>query len=86
MPTISLFHGIIISMFTNDHPPPHFHARYAEFKAIIDIQTGRLIAGSLPRPQLAIIQRWRQLHTAALMENWALCRANQTPKQITPLP
>ena len=28
MPTISVFHGILIRMFFNDHVPPHFHARY----------------------------------------------------------
>lgn len=28
IPTISMFYGIIISMYFNDHMPPHFHARY----------------------------------------------------------
>lgn len=37
MPTISAFYGIVIQMFFNDHAPPHFHAKYAEFKASIDI-------------------------------------------------
>ena len=27
MPVISLFYGIIIEMFYNEHIPPHFHAR-----------------------------------------------------------
>ena len=39
MPTISTFYGILIRMFFNDHPPPHFHARYGEFEATIDIST-----------------------------------------------
>ncbi len=29
MPTISTFYGILVQMFWNDHPPPHFHVRYA---------------------------------------------------------
>ena len=33
MPTISRFYGIIISMFYEDHNPPHFHAYYNEYKA-----------------------------------------------------
>jgi hypothetical protein len=37
MPTISGFYGILIRMFFNHHAPPHFHARYAEFEATIDI-------------------------------------------------
>ena len=38
MPTISAFYGMLIRMFFNDHAPPHFHARYGEFEATIDIQ------------------------------------------------
>jgi hypothetical protein len=25
---ISRFFGIVVAMFYNDHPPPHFHVRY----------------------------------------------------------
>ena len=39
MPTICTFYGILIRMFFIDHAPPHFHARYAEFEATIDIST-----------------------------------------------
>jgi hypothetical protein len=39
MPTICAFYGILIRMFFNDHPPPHFHARYGEFEATIEIDT-----------------------------------------------
>lgn len=35
MPTVSVFYGIMISMFYNDHVPPHFHAKYAEFEWIL---------------------------------------------------
>ena len=41
MPTISRFYGILIQMYFGDHVPPHFHALYAEFEALIDIQTFR---------------------------------------------
>ena len=37
MPTISLFHGIKITMYYNDHKPPHFHATYAGNTAIVSI-------------------------------------------------
>ena len=49
MPTISAFYGILIRMFYNDHPPPHFHARYGEFEATVDIGTLEVIEGQLPR-------------------------------------
>ncbi|MGH2759714.1 MAG: DUF4160 domain-containing protein, partial [Actinomycetota bacterium] len=28
LPRISEFYGIVIFMYHDDHPPPHFHARY----------------------------------------------------------
>ena len=30
MPTISMFYGILIRMYFNDHAPAHFHVQYAE--------------------------------------------------------
>lgn len=38
MPTISQFFGIVIQMFWREHAPPHFHALYAEYEALIDIR------------------------------------------------
>lgn len=34
MPTVSMFYGIIVRMYfaPQDHPPPHFHAYYAEHR------------------------------------------------------
>jgi len=32
MPSISRFYGIVVSMYSSDHPPPHFHARYGEYE------------------------------------------------------
>jgi Domain of unknown function (DUF4160) len=31
MPTISMFYGILIKMFFDDHAPPHFHAEYRDY-------------------------------------------------------
>ncbi len=39
MPTISVFYGIIIRMFFEEHALPHFHAQYGEYKASINILT-----------------------------------------------
>ena len=58
MPTVSAFYGILIRMFFNDHEPPHFHARYAEFEATIDITTLQVIEGTLPNRALYLVQEW----------------------------
>ena len=39
MPTISEFFGILIRMYWDDHPPPHFHALYGEHEAQYNIAT-----------------------------------------------
>lgn len=49
MPTLSEFFGIVIRMYYDDHNPPHFHAYYGEYEALISIETLELLEGSLPR-------------------------------------
>lgn len=56
MPRISAFYGIVITMYSNDHAPPHFHARYGEFEAKIAIGSGDLIAGQLPGRALRLVR------------------------------
>ena len=48
MPTISIFYGIVIQMYWNEHAPPHFHAIYGDAKATIDINSLTVGEGSLP--------------------------------------
>ncbi len=45
MPEISRFFGIVIRMFLDDHNPSHFHAKYAEFEAVIAIEDLKIIEG-----------------------------------------
>jgi hypothetical protein len=43
MPTIAVVDGILIILYFNDHAPPHFHARGAEFHARIRIDDGSVL-------------------------------------------
>ncbi len=86
MPTVSMFYGILIRMFFNDHGPAHFHARYGEFEATIDIATLKIMEGQLPGRALSLVQEWATMHTEELLENWRLCRVNTPPAKIQPLP
>ena len=85
MPTISVFYGIVIQMFWRDHAPPHFHALYAEYEALIDLRNFSVIRGSLPGRAMALVLEWADHHRDELLENWNLCRRMQTPKAIEPL-
>lgn len=86
MPTISVFYGILIQMFWGDHAPPHFHALYAEYEVLINIKTLEIIEGILPKRALALVLEWASEHRLELLEDWALCEKNQSPKKISPLP
>ena len=86
MPTISSFYGIAIQMFWRDHLPPHFHIRYAEHKAEIEIRTLAVLRGNLPKRALALVLEWASEHREELLEDWELCASRQTPHVIPPLP
>jgi Domain of unknown function (DUF4160) len=85
MPTISTFYGIMIQMFFNEHAPPHFHVKYAEYKAIVDIKKLKVMKGNLPRRALELVLDWAELHQDELIEDWNLCQNKQLPKKIKPL-
>jgi hypothetical protein len=85
MPTISIFYGIVIQMFWSEHAPPHFHALYAEYEVLINIQTLEAIKGELPKRAMALVLEWASEHRVELMEDWDLCARMQTPNKITPL-
>ncbi|MGN6374011.1 MAG: DUF4160 domain-containing protein [Sphingomonas sp.] len=70
MPIISLFFGIVIRMYFDDHPPAHFHASYQGFEAFVAIETGEVIHGSLPKKAARIVRQWALDHRAELMANW----------------
>lgn len=85
MPTISRFHGIKIEMYYDDHPPPHYHAIYGEYKVEIDINTGQIIAGRFPRSKWKLIRKWAVQHQTELSDNWTLARAHEDLEPIQPL-
>jgi hypothetical protein len=74
MPQISYFLGVIIRMFYRDHNPPHFHAFYADFEGIFDIEKNELIGGEHPPRVLGIVTEWTALHQDELLENWERAR------------
>lgn len=85
MPEISRFFGIIITMYYNDHAPPHFHAKYAEYKAKISVETGELLEGRLPRRVVAVVEEWRRLHVEELGAAFDTTLRRELPNRIPPL-
>ena len=86
MPRISSFYGIVIAMFSNDHPPAHFHVTYAGEEIRVDIDTLEILSGSLPRRAQAMVLEWAVLHQVDLAACWEQARAHQPLGTIDPLP
>ncbi|MDY5845751.1 MAG: DUF4160 domain-containing protein [Bariatricus sp.] len=85
MPEISLFYGIRVTMYYEDHNPPYFHAEYNGNKALIDINEARVIKGVLPSRQLKLILAWCVIHQDELMQNWELSKDGLPLNRINPL-
>lgn len=85
MPEISRFFGIIIAMFYNDHPPPHFHVRYGRQRAIIDIGSLSVLQGAVSPRVLGLVVEWAAQHQPELLENWDAARRHAPLNRIDPL-
>jgi Domain of unknown function (DUF4160) len=85
VPRISAFYGIVIEMYFADHPPPHFHARYSGEEATIVIETGEVLAGSLPGRALRLVREWLEEHRADLVTNWDRARDHEPTEPVAPL-
>jgi hypothetical protein len=88
MAILSMFYGLIISMFYGDnkqHKLPHIHVRYQNDKAVFSIPDGELIDGTLPTKKMALVKAWIILHEEDLMANWELATTEQNIFKIEPL-
>ena len=87
MPVLSVFYGIVVSMYfekDGKHSEPHFHARYGAYRAEVDFN-GNLLAGKLPARQAAYVKAWAYIHQEELRINWELAMQNERPFRIDPL-
>jgi hypothetical protein len=84
MPEISRFLGIVITMFYNDHEPPHFHAVYGQSVATISIND-ESVTGEFPVRPLRLVLEWTRLHKDELLKNWELAKQRKPLERIVPL-
>ncbi len=84
MPEISRFLGIVISMYYDEHNPPHFHAEYGEFEITVNIKSG-IIKGKFPKKELRAVLDWYDLHKEELLKDWELASQRKVLNKIKPL-
>jgi hypothetical protein len=88
MPTISLFYGIVISLYYFDnekHHTPYIHAKYQDFSGVFDIESGEMIEGDLPKNKVKLTVAWMEIHKEDLMADWELAITGQPVFKIEPL-
>ena len=85
MPRISAFFGITVAMFYREHAPPHFHAVYGQYEALVGIDPVLVLEGRLPRRAQSLVFEWAAMYQAELRHDWELARARQPLLPIPPL-
>ena len=85
MPELCRFYGIVIVLRYREHPPPHFHAKYQEHEATVDMQNLRVTEGYLPNRAQTLVLEWASQHREELLEAWNTARSGQSPSKIAPL-
>lgn len=88
MPVISMFYGVIVSLYFVDnkrHKRPHLHARYQDHEVVISIPDGTVLEGELPPAKLRLLVAWVEIHQDELMADWELAASGQQPYRIEPL-
>ncbi|MCI0477186.1 MAG: DUF4160 domain-containing protein [Anaerolineales bacterium] len=85
MPEISRFFGIVIKMYHDEHLPPHFHAEYNEYEAVLDVRTLVMIGGDLPSRVLGMVVEWASQHREELLDLWGRAADHQSLYKLPPL-
>lgn len=83
MPTVAIVDGVAIRFYPDEHPPPHFHAVFAEFVAQIQIAPPEVLRGSLPAPKLKTVLSWVGQNREGLMDAWAALQAGRKPRRLS---
>ena len=88
MAIISMFYGIIISIYYLDnkkHNSPHIHVKFQENEAVLSIPEGVLLEGELPNTKMKLVLAWIEIHNEELMANWELASKGESVFKIEPL-
>lgn len=88
MAIISMFYGIIISMYyldTRKHHVPHIHVKYQDQEAVISIPDGELLEGELKANKMKLVLAWIEIHRDELMADWDLASSGENVFKIDPL-
>jgi hypothetical protein len=70
MPTIKNFGGFRITMYFEDHKPPHFHVVSPTQEAVIEISTMTVLTGTMAPSRLRAALAWATKNRTSLLRTW----------------
>ena len=79
MPTVARIEGVKIDFYCSEHPPPHFHAIYGEYRAAISRDEDVILKGFIPLAKFAMIKQWKNTRKAALHRAFSMCAGHSDP-------
>jgi hypothetical protein len=82
LPTVAIVDGVAIRFYPDEHPPPHFHAVFAEFVAQVRITPPEVLRGSLPATKLRAVLTWAAQNHDGLLEAWVALEAGRKPRRL----
>jgi hypothetical protein len=77
VPVVAIVDGVRIMFYANEHPPAHFHAKIAEFQAVVDIDRVTIVAGRLPPAQTRSVLAWAASRQDRLRSTFAAAMAHE---------
>ncbi len=70
MPVVARFYGIVIKMYFREHGVPHFHAVYAEYNGVFEVDGLEMIEGDLPARAQRLVREWASHYQQDLRDMW----------------
>lgn len=67
---VARVNGLKIEIYSNEHPPPHFHVKSPNVNASFSIESCEKLEGSINSQDLKKIQFWHQHAKPLLIDVW----------------
>ena len=83
MPVVAIVDGVQIVFYANEHPPPHFHAKFAEHQAVIDIESLVVTDGFLPVAKRRKVLAWAATRKAKLARAFVQATSHERVEVIS---
>ena len=83
MPTVAIVEGMKILVYSNEHGIPHFHVLYAEYRAVIVIDTLEVLEGDLPKAKLRTVLDWATPRREQLLLQWTYATSGLPTARIS---